>query len=395
MFFHIRKLLNDSFEDSISEFCEPFCVDRTLNKDGSCPIVCMSECYETCYRPLFPEFSPPPPPPSVSDHHHQSKSFGLSIFLIISLALLATTFFVFFTYTVYKLYRQKQQRRQGQGQPPPPPEEEEARLDFLDENHGPVIDHPIWYIRTAGLQPSVISAITICKYKRGDGLIEGTDCSVCLNEFQEDETLRLLPKCNHAFHIPCIDTWLRSHTNCPMCRAGILKINSSTLQLPPPWQSSSNNNNNNNSSSDSVSESDSGEEEETAQVSVSGNNNIRDDMENDERVIIPIGNGNGNGFQPMRRSVSLDSLSASILSSAITADAFGVNSGRRLSEDKQDLEMNGTLNKKRVDDKDQSLSKSAGSSSMVMRSLSCSAKVFLSRYSRSTRISVVPLPRSF
>ncbi|KAF1001522.1 hypothetical protein AG4045_000284, partial [Apium graveolens] len=53
----------------------------------------------------------------------------------------------------------------------------------------------------------------------------GTDCSVCLTEFQDDETLRLLPKCNHAFHIPCIDTWLRSHTTCPLCRAGIVPNN--------------------------------------------------------------------------------------------------------------------------------------------------------------------------
>ncbi|KAK9930380.1 hypothetical protein M0R45_027419 [Rubus argutus] len=32
----------------------------------------------------------------------------------------------------------------------------------------------------------------------------------------------LLPKCSHAFHINCIDTWLRSHTNCPLCRAYIV-----------------------------------------------------------------------------------------------------------------------------------------------------------------------------
>lgn len=102
-------------------------------------------------------------------------------------------------------------------------EEDDEFSDIVDEDiHGPMVDHPIWYIRTVGLQPSIISAITICKYKRGEGLIEGTECSVCLSEFQEDETLRILPKCNHAFHIPCIDTWLRSHTNCPMCRAGIV-----------------------------------------------------------------------------------------------------------------------------------------------------------------------------
>lgn len=83
-------------------------------------------------------------------------------------------------------------------------------------------DHHIWFIRTTGLQQSIISAITVCEYKKGEGLVEGTDCSVCLSEFEEGENLRLLPKCNHAFHLICIDTWLRSHTNCPMCRAPIV-----------------------------------------------------------------------------------------------------------------------------------------------------------------------------
>ncbi|XP_049350385.1 RING-H2 finger protein ATL54-like [Solanum verrucosum] len=77
-------------------------------------------------------------------------------------------------------------------------------------------------IRTVSLHPSVISTITIRKYKRGEGLIEGTECSVCLSEFREDETFKILPKCNHAFHVPCIDTWLKSHTNCPICRASIV-----------------------------------------------------------------------------------------------------------------------------------------------------------------------------
>ncbi|XP_038720289.1 E3 ubiquitin-protein ligase RING1-like [Tripterygium wilfordii] len=93
---------------------------------------------------------------------------------------------------------------------------------FRDENQGPGIDHPIWYINTEGLQQSTIDSITVCKYKKDEGLIEGTDCFVCLSEFEEDESLRLLPKCSHAFHIACIDTWLRSHKNCPLCRAPIV-----------------------------------------------------------------------------------------------------------------------------------------------------------------------------
>lgn len=131
------------------------------------------------------------------------------------------------------VYRIRKARNSSRTQQRVEEEEEEEFSDIVDEDiHGPRVDHPIWYIRTVGLQPSVISAITICKYKRGEGLIEGTDCSVCLSEFQEDETLRILPKCNHAFHIPCIDTWLRSHTNCPMCRAGIVITPAAAPSLP-------------------------------------------------------------------------------------------------------------------------------------------------------------------
>lgn len=89
-----------------------------------------------------------------------------------------------------------------------------------------MVDHHIWFIRTVGLPESVIDSIAVFKFKRGEGLIDGSDCSVCLSEFEEDETLRLLPKCSHAFHVPCIDTWLRSHKNCPVCRAPITIGNS-------------------------------------------------------------------------------------------------------------------------------------------------------------------------
>ncbi|XVF59097.1 hypothetical protein PTKIN_Ptkin07bG0247600 [Pterospermum kingtungense] len=94
--------------------------------------------------------------------------------------------------------------------------------DFLNEDQGPSLDNPIWYIDTIGLQQSVIDSITHFKYKKDEGLVEGTECSVCLSEFQDDESLRLLPKCSHAFHLPCIDTWLRSHKNCPLCRAPVV-----------------------------------------------------------------------------------------------------------------------------------------------------------------------------
>ncbi|KAL5701338.1 RING-type E3 ubiquitin transferase [Ranunculus cassubicifolius] len=50
---------------------------------------------------------------------------------------------------------------------------------------------------------------------------EGLECAVCLSEFEENEKGRLLPKCNHSFHIGCIDMWFHSHSTCPLCRAPV------------------------------------------------------------------------------------------------------------------------------------------------------------------------------
>ncbi|KAJ7548157.1 hypothetical protein O6H91_07G000500 [Diphasiastrum complanatum] len=52
-------------------------------------------------------------------------------------------------------------------------------------------------------------------------MTEPMECSVCISEFQENETGRLLPKCNHCFHTACIDTWFNSHSTCPLCRGNV------------------------------------------------------------------------------------------------------------------------------------------------------------------------------
>ncbi|CAL0333256.1 unnamed protein product [Lupinus luteus] len=59
---------------------------------------------------------------------------------------------------------------------------------------------------------------TIKDLKKGK---ESLECAVCLNDFKDDDTLRLLPKCNHVFHPTCIDSWLCSHVTCPVCRANL------------------------------------------------------------------------------------------------------------------------------------------------------------------------------
>lgn len=78
---------------------------------------------------------------------------------------------------------------------------------------------------TQGLDTSLIESFPRVRYSLVKGLKLGKgsmDCAVCLSEFQDDEILRLLPKCGHAFHPDCIDMWLFSHTTCPLCRSSLL-----------------------------------------------------------------------------------------------------------------------------------------------------------------------------
>ncbi|XP_059291149.1 RING-H2 finger protein ATL1-like [Lycium ferocissimum] len=76
-----------------------------------------------------------------------------------------------------------------------------------------------------GLDESVIHSIPVFRYKKTQGTNTASsntcECVVCLNEFQEDENLRVIPNCGHFFHIDCIDIWLQNNTNCPLCRTSI------------------------------------------------------------------------------------------------------------------------------------------------------------------------------
>ncbi|XP_061345216.1 RING-H2 finger protein ATL78-like [Gastrolobium bilobum] len=50
-----------------------------------------------------------------------------------------------------------------------------------------------------------------------------TECVICLSEFTSGERVRILPKCNHGFHVRCIDKWLSSHSSCPKCRQCLIE----------------------------------------------------------------------------------------------------------------------------------------------------------------------------
>lgn len=91
-------------------------------------------------------------------------------------------------------------------------------------------------LETRGLDEAVIRSIPLLQFKKQGknrgGFERGSlfcECAVCLNEFQEDEKLRIIPNCSHVFHVDCIDVWLQNNANCPLCRTS---ISSNTTRFP-------------------------------------------------------------------------------------------------------------------------------------------------------------------
>ena len=89
----------------------------------------------------------------------------------------------------------------------------------------------LFRLHDSGLDQAFIDALPVFTYKDIVGSKEPFDCAVCLCEFSENDQLRLLVMCSHAFHIHCIDTWLLSNSTCPLCRGNLL---SSDLPLENP-----------------------------------------------------------------------------------------------------------------------------------------------------------------
>ncbi|KAL0739216.1 hypothetical protein Bca4012_015426 [Brassica carinata] len=81
----------------------------------------------------------------------------------------------------------------------------------------------LFHLHDSGVDQSFIDTLPVFHYKSIIGLKNYPfDCAVCLCEFETEDKLRLLPMCSHAFHVDCIDTWLLSHSTCPLCRSSLL-----------------------------------------------------------------------------------------------------------------------------------------------------------------------------
>ncbi|XP_010421832.1 PREDICTED: putative RING-H2 finger protein ATL36 [Camelina sativa] len=85
--------------------------------------------------------------------------------------------------------------------------------------------HELLHSRASrGLEKEVIESFPSFFYSEVKGLMigkGGVECAICLSEFEDQETLRLMPPCSHTFHANCIDVWLSSRSSCPVCRENL------------------------------------------------------------------------------------------------------------------------------------------------------------------------------
>ncbi|KMZ62934.1 E3 ubiquitin-protein ligase, ATL family [Zostera marina] len=70
-----------------------------------------------------------------------------------------------------------------------------------------------------GVNSSLIQQLPVVIYDKYIKKEEGLIFSICVMDFEDTEFLRLLPKCEHAFHSLCIEEWLKICMTCPVCRS--------------------------------------------------------------------------------------------------------------------------------------------------------------------------------
>ncbi|KAI3811373.1 hypothetical protein L1987_21094 [Smallanthus sonchifolius] len=164
--------------------------------------------YQKPYFPTQPPPPPPPPPPSPPFQSGSNSNTNVSPSVLLIIIILAIIFFISGLLHLLVRFLVKPSNRD--------PDE----FDNVTALQGQL--QQLFTLHDSGVDQSFIDTLPVFIYKSIIGVKNPFDCAVCLCEFEGDDNLRLLPKCSHAFHLECIDTWLLSHSTCPLCRSNLL-----------------------------------------------------------------------------------------------------------------------------------------------------------------------------
>ncbi|KAK1610381.1 hypothetical protein QYE76_034054 [Lolium multiflorum] len=166
------------------------------------------------FPPSLPRLLPPPPPePPLSNHKPSTSQAWIIVGIIIAFV---TSLLVLITVWAFcKYYRHR--RAHAAAAPA------DTVVRPLPEHGSPAVveERPLrqaYAANPTAVLPAFMYSRSV-KHNLAGGGEEAATCSVCLEELQLGETVRLLPVCLHLYHAQCIDAWLDAHSTCPLCRS--------------------------------------------------------------------------------------------------------------------------------------------------------------------------------
>ncbi|XVF05768.1 hypothetical protein REPUB_Repub05bG0200900 [Reevesia pubescens] len=163
------------------------------------------------------------------------SSYDSNVMLAAVISLLLVIFFVLLLHVYAKWFlAQARQRSRSSSMSV----SHVLRPDRFHHFHAFTFDTTFPSSPSKGLDSSVISSIPLFVYKKED-YKHGLECVICLSPFEDNDAGRNLPKCGHGFHVECIDMWLQSHSNCPICRAPVVSNDKVSVVISADSQVSS------------------------------------------------------------------------------------------------------------------------------------------------------------
>ncbi|KAF7840076.1 RING-H2 finger protein ATL78 [Senna tora] len=107
----------------------------------------------------------------------------------------------------------------------------------INDNNSPNPNNPNPRVANTGVKKKALKTFPTLAFspellaKLQPGL--DSECAICLSDFNAGDRLRILPKCNHGFHVRCIDKWLSSHSSCPKCRHCLIETCNKIAMISP------------------------------------------------------------------------------------------------------------------------------------------------------------------
>uniref|UniRef100_A0A7N0UBQ0 RING-type domain-containing protein n=1 Tax=Kalanchoe fedtschenkoi TaxID=63787 RepID=A0A7N0UBQ0_KALFE len=147
------------------------------------------------------------PSPSASTLESTTRvSLGYGIAIAVSILVLISTIMLA-SYACARVKSSEDETRRHRGR--------SRRRDGLSAAEEPVV------VVVVGLDGPVVESypkMILGRSKRLPKPNQDGVCCICLCEYEQNDTVRCVPECNHCFHAECVDGWLRINGTCPTCR---------------------------------------------------------------------------------------------------------------------------------------------------------------------------------